>query len=77
MDRYWLQAVSDYDLVGRVKLMVISCLVIRYLGGNLAETGQKYSKEIENSIENLEALLDGAYTEPAFVDIRLLGLLLL
>ena len=76
VDRYWLQAVSDYDLVSRVKLMVISCLVIRYLGGNLAETGQKYSKEIENSVENLEALLDGAYTEPAFADIRLLGLLL-
>lgn len=76
VDRYWLQAVSDFDLVARVKLMVISCLVIRHLGGNVAETAQKYSKEIENSIENLEALLDGAYLEPAFADIRLLGLLL-
>ena len=76
VDRYWLQAVSDFDLVGRVKLMVISCLVIRNLGANVAETAQKYSKEIENSIENLEALLDGAYMEPAFADIRLLGLLL-
>ena len=75
-DRYWLQAVSDYDLVSRVKLMVLSCLVIRTLGGEVAPTAQAYSKEIENSIDNIEALLDGAYTSPAFTDDKLLGLLL-
>ena len=75
-DRYWLQAVSDYDLISRVKLMIISCLMIRTLGGNLTETAQLYSKEIENSIDNVEAILDGAYTSPAFTDDRLLGLLL-
>ena len=76
-DRYWLQAVSDYDLIGRVKLAVISCLTVKILGGDLTATAQLYSKEIENSIDNLEAILDGAYTIPAFTDQNLLGLLLL
>ena len=77
IDRYWLQAVSDYDLISRVKLAVISCLAIRNLGGDLTATAQLYSKEIENSIDNVESLLDGAYTAPAFTDNRLLGMLLL
>ena len=77
VDRYWLQAVSDYDLVSRVKLAVISCITIRILGGDLISTAQLYSKEIENSIDNLEAILDGAYAAPAFTDQQLLGLLLL
>ncbi len=75
VERYWLQAVSDYDLVCRVKFTVISCLVIRLLGGNPTETAQIYSKEIENSAENVDALLDGAYTVPAFTDTNLLALL--
>lgn len=76
IDRYWLQAVSDYDLVGRVKLIIVSCLVIKALGGNLPETAQLYSKEIENDADNIDAILDGAYTSPALADIGLLGLLL-
>ena len=77
VDRYWLQAISDFDLVGRVKLAIISCLVIRTLGGDLVQTAQLYSKEIENSIDNVEALLDAAYEHRAFTDDKLLGLLLL
>ena len=76
VDRYWLQAVADYDLVSRVKFAVISCLVIRLLGGNLEETAQRYSKEIENDVDNVDAILDGAYESPAFTDEKLLGLLL-
>lgn len=76
VDRYWLQAVSDYDLVSRVKLAVISCLLIRELGGDLISTAQLYSKEIENDVENIEAILDGVYTSPAFTDAHLLGMLL-
>ena len=76
VDRYWLQAVADYDLVSRVKLAVISCLTIRLLGGNLEETAQRYSKEIENDVDNIDAILDGAYESPAFTDDKLLGLLL-
>lgn len=76
INRYWLQAVSDYDLVGRVKLSVASCLVIHALGGDLAETAQLYSKEIENDADNIDAILDAAYTSPALADIRLLDILL-
>ena len=75
IDRYWLQAVADYDLIGRVKLAIVSCLMIKMMGGDL-RTAQLYSKEIENSIDNVEAILDGAYTSPALADIRLLDLLL-
>lgn len=74
-DRYWLQAVSDFDLIGRAKLIVASCLLIRYLGGDLTETAQLFSKEIENSPDNVEAILDGAYCSPALTDLQLLSLL--
>ena len=74
--RYWLQAVSDYDLICRVKLAVVSCLVVKALGGNVIDTAQLYSKEIENDADNVEAILDGAYTAPALTDKKLLWLLL-
>lgn len=75
-ERYWLQAVSDYDLYSRVKFIVISCLLVKALGGNLLTTAQLYSKEIENNADNVEAILDAAYEHPAFTDDKLLGLLL-
>ena len=76
VERYWLQAVSDYDLACRVKFCLASCILIRNLGGDLLNTAQVYSKEIENNIDNVEAILDGAYSHPAFTDDKLLGLLL-
>lgn len=76
VDRYWLQAISDFDLVSRVKLAIISCLVVKFLGGDLVETAQLYSKEIENSIENVEAILDATYENPIFGDGTLSSLLL-
>ena len=76
VERYWLQAVSDYDLAGRVKFAIASCLLIRQLGGDFQETAQLYSKEIENDADNVDAILDAAYTHPAFTDDKLLGLLL-
>lgn len=76
VSRYWLQAVSDYDLICRAKLTVISCLLVYYLGGDFIETAQLLSKEIENDPDNLEAILDGAYNSPALTDIQLLSLLL-
>jgi len=75
VNRYWLQAVSDYDLACRVKFIVLSCLVICSLGGDFIESAQLYSKEIENSCENVEALLDAVYSSPALTDDKLLGLL--
>lgn len=76
VDRYWLQAISDFDLVCRVKLALISCITIRLLGRDLTQTAQLYSKEIENSIENVEAILDAAYESPCFADMALCGMLL-
>lgn len=75
-DRYWLQAVSDFDLYSRVKLIVISTLLVKILGGNPVQTAQLFSKEIENSAQNVDALLEAAYSHPAFTDDKLLYLLL-
>lgn len=76
VERYWLQAVSDYDLYSRAKFILVSCLLIRQLGGELVQTAQLYSKEIENNTDNVEAILEAAYTHPAFTDDKLLGALL-
>ena len=75
VQRYWLQAVSDYDLACRVKMIVSGCILVHYLGGDVLSTSQLWSKEIENSIDNVEALLDGAYSSPLLTDAVLLGLL--
>ena len=76
IERYWLQAVSDYDLVSRVKLAIISCIVVHLLGGDVVQTAQMYSKEIENSPENMDALFDALYSHPAMTDHRILGMLI-
>lgn len=76
IERYWLQAISDYDLVSRVKLAVVSCILVHLLGGDVIQTAQIYSKEIENSPENMDALLDATYSHSALTDQRLLGMLL-
>lgn len=73
--RYWLQAVSDYDLYGRVKFIVTSCLLVKLLGGELSRTAQLFSKEIENDADNVDAILDAAYSHDALRDDKLLGLL--
>ena len=77
IQRYWLQAISDYDLVCRVKFILIACIVVNAMGGNPVQTAQLFSKEIENNWDNVDAILDGAYTSAAFTDTNLFGLLLL
>ena len=76
VERYWLQAISDFDLVGRVKMIIASCLLVRHLGGEMVQTAQLYAKEIENNAQNVDAILDGAYTHPALTDEKLLGWLM-
>ncbi len=76
VDRYWLQAISDYDIVGRAKLVICGCILVQLLGGDVTQTAQLYAKEVENSEENVEAILDGAYQNPALTDAQLLGILL-
>ena len=73
--RYWLQAVSDFDIACRVKFLIGSCILLAHLGGDLVATAQLWSKEIENDPDNVERLLDGAYTSPAFTDLNLISLL--
>lgn len=75
IERYWLQAISDFDLISRIKMIIAGTLIVGHLGGDPIRTAQLYSKEIDNSIENLEAVLDAAYTHPALTDRHLLGLL--
>lgn len=74
--RYWLQAISDFDLVCRAKLVVTACLMVSALGGDIIRTAQQFSKEIENDPDNLEAIFDGAYNSPALTDTNLISLLL-
>ena len=74
ISRYWLQAVSDFDIVCRAKFTVACCILIGYLGGEMPETAQLFSKEIENDPDNVEAILDGAYTARALTDVNLLSL---
>lgn len=71
--RYWLHAVSDYDLYCRVKFILISCLLVTGLPGDFVRNAQLWSKEIENDCDNLDAILDAAYEDPVFTDNRLLG----
>ena len=75
VQRYYLQAISDHDLVGRIKMIIVSCLIVKAIGGNLIDTAQRYAKEIENDWDNVEAVLNAAHTHTAFADIKLLGLL--
>lgn len=78
--RYYFQAVSDYDLVCRMKLIVVGCIMAAILAkpgfSGKIQMIQLYSKEIENDAENVEAILDGAYTAPGMTDANLLGILL-
>lgn len=73
--RYYDQAVSDWDLAARMKLIVAGCILLAHLPGEPLETIQLYAKEIENDAENVDAILDGAYTERAMTDVNVLGLL--
>ena len=77
INRYWLQTVSDYDLICRVKFTIAACLLIHAMGDDPIQTAQQFSKEIENDPDNVEAIFDAAYTEPVFTDLNLLGLLLI
>ena len=58
-----------------MKMILSGCALLSRLPGPLVQKAQLWSKEIENSAQNLDALLDGAYAEPALTDANLLGLL--
>ncbi len=84
--RYFMKGTFDDEIVSRVKLMAASVVVIGYMylckwleSGTLthedcAQLAKNYSKEIEYSEENLEAMLDAAYDLASFEDNTLKGL---
>lgn len=74
ISRYWLQAISDFDIVCRAKLTVALPILSCLLGGDPVATAQLLSKEIENDAQNIDALLDGAYSLPGLTDANLLAL---
>ena len=74
VQRYWLQAVSDGDLLCRVKFILTACLTVRHLDAPVLRAAQLWSKEIENSSDNVEEILYAAYHSPALADTRLLDL---
>lgn len=73
--RYYFQAVSDWDLSARIKMIVAGCILCAGLPGERIGTIALYAKEIENSAENLDSILDGAWNHPALTDVHLMGLL--
>lgn len=84
--RYFMKGVSDGEIVSRVKLAAVSTWMTEHLvlcqaadGADIsfaliAETAKNYSKEVEYSEENLEALADAFYEEECFCTSRIMGL---
>lgn len=77
ISRWWLQAISDFDLYARVKFLLSAVILCCLLGGDPTQTAQQFSKEIENDAQNVDALLDGCYTLPGLTDRNLLALMAL
>ena len=75
VQRYWLQAVADEDLLCRVKFIIAACLTVRHLKAPAHRAAQLWSKELENDADNVEALLSAAYQSAALTDQKLLHLL--
>ena len=82
--RCWLQAVADYDVLGKVKRLVCAWAVLHgLLAVTLRDTGaadlfrlvQLYEKEIEHDGENLDALDDALFAMPCFAEEKLISLL--
>lgn len=73
--RYFYQAVSDWDLAPRMKMIVAGCVLLARIPGDREKAIQLYAKEIENAAVNVDALLDGAYSARALTDVNLLALL--
>ena len=76
IDRYWLRAGYDGEIVTQAAFIAISCLLVRSLGGNVVETAQLFSKEIENDADNVEALRDALMAMGPEDPLKLIQLLL-
>lgn len=70
VNRYWLQAVSDRDVLWRTKQMLAACLMARALP-DLADI-VLYSKEVEHDPDNVDCIWDATFSDPAWTDLALL-----
>lgn len=76
--RHLMAALEDGDTTGGILFAVASFLVIRRLvqqGGDLYDIVRRYSKEIEYSTENMDALYDAFYWNDCFRMENLIALL--
>lgn len=72
--RYFMKGVFDEEILSKVKLAAISMVVVSLMfsaednadSERCAILAKNYSKEIEYSEENLEAIYDMSYTETVF-----------
>ncbi|ELC8442493.1 flagellin lysine-N-methylase [Clostridium perfringens] len=77
--RYFMKAIFDYDMSAKIKLAIISTLmikelaVVRFIENNnsfteedMVEVSRMYSKDIEHSDENIEDLQEIFETEEIF-----------
>ncbi len=68
--RYFLQAVRSFEIMEKIKLTVLSTLVMRIMiaceCAPVEDIIREYSAEIEYSADNLEKLADDFYSEPCF-----------
>lgn len=56
--RYWLTAIDSLDLLSPVRFLTVSAGIVSNLAedGDVAKAAQLYSKEVEQSYENMELL---------------------
>lgn len=84
--RYLLKGVFDGDILSEIKLMYVSCQVIKYLlfckwleNGSISledciNLVKKYSEEVEYCEENLDKFVNDSYDEDFFETNYLLGI---
>ncbi len=70
VNRYWLQAVSDRDVIWRTKQMLAACLMARALPG--AAYIVLYSREVEHDGDNVDRIWEAVDSDPAWADLALL-----
>lgn len=73
--RYPLKAVNDGDLLGRTAFCVLAVLTVERAAAvcGLPEALRQFSREIEHSPENLEAIQDAFWSHPGLQLPQLLG----
>ncbi|MBO5571662.1 MAG: flagellin lysine-N-methylase [Ruminococcus sp.] len=78
--RFFMKGVFDGEIISRVKLAAVSAWMVGHLvlcegrEADIAGTAKNYSKEVEYSEENLEALADAFYEEECFSTPRIMGM---